>query len=55
VPLWFQVLAAAEFDPLRAQEIEERLSMEWWTYYREAMEQRARVENAQRQKGKKRG
>lgn len=30
LPLWVVILDAAEGDPLRAQEMEERLSREWW-------------------------
>lgn len=30
VPMWVAVLEAAGGDPLRAMEIEERISEEWW-------------------------
>jgi hypothetical protein len=30
VPLWVIILNAAGGDPLRAMEIEERISQEWW-------------------------
>lgn len=29
-PLWASILSAANGDPLRAMEIEERVSEEWW-------------------------
>lgn len=29
-PLWASILLAANGDPLRAQEIEERVTEEWW-------------------------
>lgn len=32
-PLWLLILEAAQFDPLRAQEIEEGLKGEWWQLY----------------------
>jgi len=44
VPLWFRILAAADFDPLRAQEIEDNLRPEWWYWYWQAMAQRAKVQ-----------
>jgi hypothetical protein len=32
-PRWYLILQAANFDPLRAQEIEEGVSRRWWEYY----------------------
>ena len=32
-PYWFFILEAAQFDPLRAQEIEERINQIWWERY----------------------
>ena len=33
VPRWYLILQAANFDPLRAQEIVESVSGEWWMNY----------------------
>jgi hypothetical protein len=33
VPLWLLILEAADFDPLRAQEIETHLERDWWELY----------------------
>ena len=35
VPLWVSILQAASGDPLRAQELEEKLSATWWRRYQE--------------------
>jgi len=32
--MWVLILEAASGDPLRAQEIEETLTKEWWLKYR---------------------
>lgn len=44
VPLWFQILAAADFDPLRAQEMEERLIGKWWHYHGVMSTERSKAE-----------
>ena len=44
VPVWFQVLVAANYDPLRAQEMMEKLTGKWWHYYTVANSERARAE-----------
>jgi hypothetical protein len=33
VPYWVQILSAAGGDPLRAQEIEEQVTLYWWERY----------------------
>jgi len=43
VPWWFRVLVAADFDPLRAQEITAQLSERWWYYYELAEQGKARA------------
>jgi len=53
VPQWVLILQAADFDPLRAQEIEERLTGRWWNYYQVATRERTKVERAQARKVKR--
>ena len=45
VPDWVLVLEAAGHDPLRAMEIEEKLSREWWDRWLWDREQRISVMN----------
>ena len=53
VPPWLLILQAADFDPLQAQEIEEKLTGRWWYYWRVATQERAKVERAQAKKVKR--
>ena len=34
IPLWVSILEAANGDPLRAQELEETLTKDWWLKYK---------------------
>ena len=34
VPFWVLILEAAKGDPLKAQELEEGLTKDWWMKYR---------------------
>lgn len=43
LPMWAQAMAAAKGDPLRAMEIEERLSEEWFWRWRAWDEEQARA------------
>lgn len=52
MPFWIQILAAADFDPLRAQEMEAGLSARWWNYYLIASKERATVAQAEARKAK---
>lgn len=45
VPLWLMTLEAAGYDPLRAMEIEERVSQEWWDRYLLDRDQRIKRAN----------
>lgn len=48
-PPWMEViLEAANRDPLRAQDIEERLSERWWKYWLES--ERIRIAYEQRRR-----
>ena len=57
VPSWVAILEAAEGDPLRAMEIEEEISQEWWERYALWNKLKAEGQKAHldKHKGSKRG
>lgn len=50
VPLWVMVLEAAGGDPLRAQEMEERLSQLWWDRWMTNRKYRVQAEERERKR-----
>lgn len=50
MPQWFIVLEAAGWDPLRAQDMEERLTQAWWERYRVFRKEREAVDEWEQQR-----
>ena len=53
VPFWVLILEAAKGDPLKAQELEEGLTKDWWMKYRAYGKAVTRIMKAQEQKSKR--
>ena len=49
-PSWVIVLEAADQDPLRAQEIEDKIGQRWWFYYRAYREALAKYQRMLKRK-----
>jgi len=52
-PIWAVILEAANYDPLRAQEIEERVNAQWWSRW--LADRTERVNAANQKAGSKHG
>ena len=46
--MWGLLLEAAGYDPLRAMEIEENITQEWWERWLYDREQRIKIQEAKR-------